>query len=464
MSIGIINIIMRHELEKFYILGFIPILYKERCDNKYILKLFKFFPVASIYKDRQNTSVKILGIPIFKKKTKSYCSSWSYRLIRFLLSLPTKRNAVLIVDNIYESNCNIVDNFTLFEYLCKSSTKKLQPYYIVSKQSQYYFDLKEKYGRRIIGFPGVPTPLMKLKLFFISLKLKYVCDSYQSISYLFLNFAHAVKKSKKVFSIFTQHGVTYFKPYFITPNTYGINNFDFVMVSNDFEKEIFAERGKFPKTAIIDNGLFRWEYLENKSSPKNKSILIYFTKRGYINNIKNVESSSYIQSIINILNHEYWESLLKKYNLKIKLGLHHSVAQKIEQFVNIKNVELINEDEIENIKQEASLLLTDYSSMCFEFFLQNKPVIFYHIDDSADCKLYGKKEDIINPFEGKEEELFNIKSDVNEAIRLIEKYAKNNFQCEKEIIDKENKFFYFKNNFCERFEKFLLEHLEDSKK
>lgn len=455
---------MKHSLDKYYLFGIVPFLYKENYKNETDWKLFKFIPVITIKNNKNTSLVKIFGIPLIRRKTKFYSSTWTHRMIKLLSMLPTKRNVVIITDNIIEPHSNIADNFTFFEYLYNSPSKKLVPYYLIEERSQYYKKLKAKYKDKIIGFNSRPTLFMKWKLLTIMPRLKYVCDSFQSIDSLLLNFGMAIKKSRNIFSFFTQHGITYFKPDYISSNIYGFNRFDYVTVSNDMEKEIFLTLGNFPESRIIKNGLFRWDKIEDLSEKsKEKSIFIFFTKRGYINKIKNVESCEYTKQIKKLLNNEKLKDILVKNNIKIKLGLHHSVAENLKNIINGKNIEIISEDDIDNVKQEASLLLTDYSSMCFEFFLQNKPVIFYNIDDSADCKLYGKREDVINPYSGKEQDLFNITKNENELTKLITKYVENDFICEKEILAKESKFFYYKNDFCKRFEEFLISHLEDKK-
>ena len=273
-----------------------------------------------------------------------------------------------------------------------------------------------------------------------------------------------MKKSPYIISVFTQHGINYFKPNFIRPDVYGFKMYDYTTATNEIERNILLKQGKFPEYRIITNGLFRWDKIKDLSkTTAEKSIFVFFTKRAYLRKIKNLENCNYIKEINKILNNPSLQNILSKNNIKLKVGIHHSDTEKLNSIIKNKNIIIVQEHDIEQVKQEAVMLLTDYSSMCFEFFLQNKPVIFYNIDDSADCKLYSCLEDMANPYDGKEQELFNLTKTTEEVCELLVKYIENDFQCEKEILDKEAKFFYYRNNFCKRFEEFMIEHLNSKK-
>lgn len=447
---------------KYCLFGIVPLLYREEYDDAVIWKLLKFIPVVTIKSEIAKKTIKVLGIPVIKDSERGYCSTWTYKLIRILASLPTKRNVVLITDNVREPNANIVDNFTLFEYLYNSDKKIFKPYYILEENSPYYKEIKNKYKGRILGFKSIPTIGFKLKLLWLMPHLKYACDSFNALDALQVNFNYAIKKSKHVISVFTQHGVNYFKPDFVRPNVFGFEMYDYTTAANDMEKEILVKRGTFPPNRVIHNGLFRWDNIK-PCTPDEKSIFVFFTKRAYLKKLSRVDNCQYVKEINKILNNPNLQDVLLKNNIKLKVGIHHSAAEFIRSSVKNKNIILISEDDIGKVKQEASLLLTDYSSMCFEFFLQNKPVIFYNIDDSVDCKLYGGMEDMANPYEGKENELFNITKTSEEVCSLLVKYIENGFQCEKEVLDKEAKFFYYRDNFCKRFEDFMISNLNSKK-
>jgi hypothetical protein len=101
--------------------------------------------------------------------------------------------------------------------------------------------------------------------------------------------------------------------------------------------------------------------------------------------------------------------------------------------------------------------------MCFEFFLQNKPVIFYSLNDAEDCRKRGHAADVVSPYLGKENLLPNIVTDQDELTKLLMHYVNNGFQLSTEEKEKQNLFFYYKSGFCERFRKYLIDHLQEKK-
>ena len=89
--------------------------------------------------------------------------------------------------------------------------------------------------------------------------------------------------------------------------------------------------------------------------------------------------------------------------------------------LNGLNISIVNEANIASEKCEASILITDHSSMCFEFMIQNKPVIFYDLQDSDDCIAWGWTCDAVNPLRGKEEMLFNITATEEGVVHTLKK-------------------------------------------
>lgn len=426
-------------------------------------KLFSFFPVITIKKNLSCAGVYlfnfilILKIKFDNSKNKS---SFFEKILGLASQKVIKRKAILLVDNIFEKNANIQDTFTLFEYLYNQKKWKLIPYYMLHEKSPYKKELVEKYGHHIILWDkkSASSWKFKLKFLFLMLRLRYVCDSFQAITALPFNFYNIVKSNSHITSIFMQHGITFFKPDFITPNVYGKNIFDKVLVSNELEKELFIERGNFSNSDIIQNGLMRWDRVRDLSGQENlKSIFVFFTTRRYLSKLSNVKDSQYVNEIRNLLS-----NIKNKFNnIEIKIALHHSISDFLSPILKDMNISVVNEDDIYFVKQQASLLITDYSSMCFEFFLQEKPVIFYSLHDETDCCKYGHVLDVVKPYEGKEKILPNIIGDQEQLLKLLHYYISNNFELSFSEKNMQDLFFYYKSGFCNRMESYLIKCLEE---
>ena len=434
----------------------------EKISDVTTYKLFNFLPIIKIREKPGKIKIYLLGCLLLLKiklnNPNRKKSNFFEKILKNVNRIPFKRNVVLLMDNIFEANANIQDNFTFFKYLYDQKKWKLVPYYILNSQSPYRQELARKYGKHVIFWNSGTTPTWRLKLCFLFLvpRLRYVCDSFQAITAIPFGFHNIVKNTSHMTSIFMQHGVTFFKPDFIMPNVYGKNIFDKVLVSNDMEKQLFIKRGNFKTQDIIKNGLMRWDGIHNSALEQSeKFILIFFTTRRYLSQIQNLKDSQYVRNICDILD------CIKKnvHNIKIKIALHHSVADLLSPVLQKMNIDLVGEDDIFKIKQIASLLITDYSSMCFEFFFQEKPVLFYSLNDAEDCQKYGHVLDVVDPYLGKENLLPNIIKNKEHLIKTLDYYAKNHFQLSAKEKEQQNLFFYYKSSFCERLEKYLINNL-----
>ena len=88
--------------------------------------------------------------------------------------------------------------------------------------------------------------------------------------------------------------------------------------------------------------------------------------------------------------------------------------------------------------QKSSLLVTDFSSIIFEFIYQNKPFIMF-IPESEDpnnnqfyCQNYN---DLINNLKEDKIKFMNKFFNINQAIDKILFYINNDFQVEKHLSD-----------------------------
>lgn len=235
------------DIDNIYkLFGLLPILRVVGYNWHKMYKLFGLLPFMLVKGNDLRRRVYVFGIPVLRildadVKTQTFFE----KALTSASKKKHKRNAVLLVDNIFEANANIQDNFTLFEYLYNQKKWNLVPYYLLHADSPYRKELVKKYGRHIILFDkDCPNKISKLKMLILMSKLRYICDSFQAITVLPFGFHNIVKNTPYITSIFMQHGINFFKPDFITPNVYGKNIFDKVLVSNDMEKYLVDNLNK----------------------------------------------------------------------------------------------------------------------------------------------------------------------------------------------------------------------------
>ena len=314
------------------------------------------------------------------------------------MQLDTERNKVICCDFIVEADTSPQDEFELFKYIYENGREHFEPYYIINEKCASYAEIKAEYGENIIAYSPEKIREFALVLKELFKTVKFICGGFQVLHSLRLGITEAVKRSPYVYSIFTQHGITFFKDDFISQESYSSFLFDKLMISNDFEKQIFMERGCYAEENLIKNGLFRWDLLSADNAEAEKSIFIYFTHRRYLKNIEESElkNTVYVKTILGLLENPRFKKFVEENGYTLKIALHHSVLQACGSGL-LEGVKILEDEEIADAKKNSAILITDYSSMCFEMWFQHKPSIFLNIPDGEDCIKYGHKTDLADP-------------------------------------------------------------------
>ncbi len=381
------------------------------------------------------------------------------------MQLDTERNKVICCDFIVEADTSPQDEFELFKYIYENGREHFEPYYIINEKCASYAEIKAEYGENIIAYSPEKIREFALVLKELFKTVKFICGGFQVLHSLRLGITEAVKRSPYVYSIFTQHGITFFKDDFISQASYSSFLFDKLMISNDFEKQIFMERGCYAEENLIKNGLFRWDLLSADNAEAEKSIFIYFTHRRYLKNIEESElkNTVYVKTILGLLENPRFKKFVEENGYTLKIALHHSVLQACGSGL-LEGVKILEDEEIADAKKNSAILITDYSSMCFEMWFQHKPSIFLNIPDGEDCIKYGHKTDLADPYGPKREYIFNIVDTVEECMDKLEDYHNTGFKLKPDEKAKRDTFFYHNGDFRKRFFEHLVSTKNDVKK
>lgn len=311
-----------------------------------------------------------------------------YRLVlKTLLNFPYKRNAIILADAIFDDKMELVDNFLLFKKI--SQHKKWKAFYILNKKHKMAKELKAAYGEHILLYDKNDKYFI-FRLIPIFLRLRCWLDGYFLLMSPFKELGRVLNSSNCVDAINTQHGVNCFKigRWERSKRTLGPDVYNEVVVSTQQEQDFFEKELKFPKDKIISLGLSRWD---SKPAPNRNDILVFFTWREYMRTLpkSKITSTQYFKNLVSLLKNEKLGEILKKGDSRLKLALHHVIFEKglDEDFRKIPGVDVLQYDEVAEAKAQSLLLITDFSSMCFDFLFQGDQVVFYAID-SGDLKLF----------------------------------------------------------------------------
>src|SRR5699024_5489647 len=138
-------------------------------------------------------------------------------------------------------------------------------------------------------------------------------------------------------------------------------------------------------------GLSRYDNLFVDDVPKKRQLLIIPTWRDWLMHDDRFLESEYFERYLELVNSSYLLELSKKQNFNIIFCLHPNMQKYSHYFEGVNpNVTVINQGEIDvqQLIKESAVMITDYSSVAFDFSFLKKPIIYYQFDPS---RFIGKK-------------------------------------------------------------------------
>ena len=151
------------------------------------------------------------------------------------------------------------------------------------------------------------------------------------------------------------------------------------------EYEFMKKNYNQPDGVIKRLGLCRYDRLLSPHIEK-KQILIMPTWRYFLRNLSDEEfkKSDYFKNFYDILNSDRLQKKLNEHGYDIILYLHYELQKYSKLFEvdkpNIKTASLESAD-VQQLLMESSLLITDYSSIFFDFAYMSKPLLYLQFDE-----------------------------------------------------------------------------------
>lgn len=246
------------------------------------------------------------------------------------------------------------------------------------------------------------------------------------------------KKEKKK-SVFLQHGITKdFQPSLCFPHFKP----DLFICGAEPEFRYIRDNFCHRENVVKYTGFARFDSLKNITI-KNQ-ILVMPTFRKWLQGTKKEDfcKTEYFEKWQRLINNPTIINLLEKYNLELIFYPHYEMQPYVDLFkVENERIKIADFDhyDVQTLLKETKLLITDFSSVFFDYSYMNKPVIFYQYDreryikDHYDFTKGYFSYDTMAP--GK------VTFDEDELIKEISKVFENNFVVEKEYTNRKNAFF-----------------------
>lgn len=148
----------------------------------------------------------------------------------------------------------------------------------------------------------------------------------------------------------------------------------------------------YPDDCIVLTGLSRYDNLEDKPV-KNKFVLIMPTSREWLARpIKEYEKYDDVSHFENTEYYHYWKSLLEtpefietlnENGMSAVFFLHPNMQKYSKYFAEYSDyIKIATNDtaDLQTLMREARVLITDYSSIYFDFAYMRKPLLYYQFD------------------------------------------------------------------------------------
>lgn len=301
----------------------------------------------------------------FKLLENKVVSNLFYSISKIMLKIRKKK-----INLYYEKFSSKAEEGTYDLFLLMQEKNNAKNYFIISKDSNDYEKIKE--NKNVVK-------KYSLKYYWLVYNASNFISTEAPIHLNILRSNNrALRKSitDKPF-IFLQHGVTYLK-------AQGKNStfrkgkegaVSYIVVGSEKEKDVVVESLNINEEQVLKTGLPIFSKIKYNHINQNSEdiVAIMLTWKTYEEQLYNFEESSYYKNVVAMFN------MLKKYIPQDKIIIiGHPKANEL-----LKNTHLgesLWQKPISEALEKAKLLITDYSSVCYNSFYQGGGVIFYQPD------------------------------------------------------------------------------------
>lgn len=312
----------------------------------------------------------MISFSVIKKITFKDILGGVYTFFSFFVAMALKKyigQVSIVTERANEARDN---GYWLFKYAVENKNDD-HIYYAICKKAKDYEKVRS-ISENIIEFGSFKHCV------YTWLSSRYISSQYSSgmpnriMYYLWMR---GICKTK---FCFLQHGVTQNKSEYLSKPATRVK---YIACVSKVEAKFMESLG-YDRKNIFVNGFCRYDALV-KRMQKNEQILIMFTWRKYLEQCSEKEflNSVYYREFMRLLESLGNDDTFEKYSFLV--CLHPGVEKYRKLFKMSKvNLNLLSMDDIEfdKLVSESAMLITDYSSLAFDFAYLEKPVIYFQFD------------------------------------------------------------------------------------
>lgn len=225
------------------------------------------------------------------------------------------------------------------------------------------------------------------------------------------------------------------------------------------ERDFIADNFGYTENQVVLTGLCRFDNLISPSTVK-KQILVLPTMREWLREItsdtllfeqsKDFCNSEYYTKWKSFLANLKLEQLLEEFDYQLVFYLHPSMQKYAGIFeANSKRVIIAHAEDydMQGLLMESAMLITDYSSIYFDFAYLLKPIVYYHFD----YEKYRKGNYQKGYFSYKDDGFGPVVTEEKDLICEIEKLFRDGMKNPETYSQRSKNFFKYRDNKnCER--------------
>jgi len=323
-----------------------------------------------------------------------------------------------------ELNYRAQDNaMVMYNYL-RENINNENVYYVINKGSEDRRNLIDK--TNIIDYGS------KKHILYTIVAKKILTTHHPD--YIFPTSMNKYKKKIRGKKLFLTHGIFGVKNMYKNYGNY-VNEFkvDHIITTSERERQSVINQLKYKDFQVSVTGMPRLDKLFISDILSERAILLMPTWRDWLITKEPFEESEYYQRYLSLIQNKELIDMCKKHKVKLTLCLHPNFRMYTKYFSsNFVKIVFQGEINVQELIKSHKLMVTDYSSVAFDFSFLNKPVIFYGFDLA---RFTNNKESHINIPEDLPGEFV---SEDDQLIQMIKFYINNNFSQKSEHRVKAN--------------------------
>lgn len=246
-------------------------------------------------------------------------------------------------------------------------------------------------------------------------------------------------------------------------------NYDLIIAMSELEKEIITKVNQQPEEKVKAVGFCRHDNLNNDIlNPK--LIVVMPTWRRWLDyrhetnkdvieeTKKNYLESSYYKEYQALINNERLLQYMEENGMQLVLYLHGYAQMYSKYFSSTSDKVVVAEKAeffVQDLLKQGAFLVTDYSSVCFDYSYMKKPMLYFQFD----IKEFSERQYSESDYYTYENNGFGpIVYTVDDVVDEIIKSAENGFEIERKYLKRVEEFFTdFGNTHCETIYKLVSE-------